>query len=107
MPCSQLHCSFHRIDFEKRNACLAQLHFKQRRITADQHDSARMPSNRLHKRREILPLAVAAQDHDQLALGPEPVEGGTVAPTLVPLLSSKYSTSSIKPTDSTRCGSPR
>ena len=38
---------------------------------------------------------------------PRPPSAATVAPTLVPLLSSKYSTSSISATGSTRCGSPR
>lgn len=38
---------------------------------------------------------------------PRPARAATVAPTLVPLLSSKYSTSRTMPMGSTRCGSPR
>src|SRR6218665_167335 len=38
---------------------------------------------------------------------PSPSMAATVAPTLVPLLSSKNSTPSMQATDSTRCGSPR
>ena len=38
---------------------------------------------------------------------PRPLRAASVAPTLVPLLSSKYSTCSTMPTGSTRCGSPR
>jgi hypothetical protein len=38
---------------------------------------------------------------------PRPSSAATVAPTLVPLLSSKASTPPTTPTDSTRCGSPR
>ena len=39
--------------------------------------------------------------------GPSPLRAATVAPTFVPLLSSKNSTSFTVPTGSTRCGSPR
>ena len=38
---------------------------------------------------------------------PRPDSAATVAPTLVPLLSSKYSTPATTPMGSTRCGSPR
>ena len=37
---------------------------------------------------------------------PKPCKAATVAPTLVPLLSSKYSTAFTTPNDCTRCGSP-
>ena len=46
-----------------------------RRIAADQHHRARMARQRRRERREVLPLAVAAEDHDQLAtLGAEAVQ---------------------------------
>ena len=41
------------------------------------------------------------------SVSPRPRKAATVAPTLVPLLSSKYSIWLTIPTDSTRCGSPR
>ena len=81
----------------------------QRRIAADQHHGAGIARHRRGQRREVLPLAVAAQNHAPAcgARRPDPASAATVAPTLVPLLSSKYSTPSTMPIGSTRCGSPR
>ena len=65
-------------------------------------------AHRRGQRSEILALVLAAEDDHQLAALARPgrFSAATVAPTLVPLLSSKYSTSWMVATGSTRCGSP-
>ena len=58
------------------------------------------------ERREILALAVAAEDQHRLA-SPRPFSAATVAPTLVPLESSSHSTPPRTATRCMRCGRPR
>src|SRR6266568_676709 len=64
----EAHRFLHACGAADRNACSGDSGFDQRRVAADQNECARRSRDRVFERREVLPLAVAAGDENDLRI---------------------------------------